>query len=258
MNPSFNPKPPVSDRLRNLIYNVVKSELSQPNAPKESVVLRQVAQKHNLSMQRVAAIVKLKVAQEQFVGSGLALQKELNDGMEKALGVSQHVRLTEPAQGTKPILAQQMRQIFEMPDVEAVSLDLSLTVSTRADRVFLARANDRSSHLCSTRPLRPTRSTRLSLVSLHTNKRLPTAPKPHLALSAWPRAAKPTLLLWSSKTCPTRRLDASGSALTGTTALQRPYRGRERQPGNKPCARTRLHGRVTIINLLHYQLRSES
>lgn len=124
MNPTFSPKPPVSDKLRNLIYNQVKTSLSSANPPKESVLLRELAQKHNLSADRVKAIVKLKVAQDQYVNRhGLALQTALSEGMESALGVSSaQSRLMEPTDGVEPVLTHQMRQIFEMPDVEAVSL----------------------------------------------------------------------------------------------------------------------------------------
>lgn len=131
----------MSDLMRNHIYSQVKQALSKKQSGgsevKEGAVLRQIAQKHNISMQRVAAIVKLKVAQEQHVQAGFALQKEFNDGMESALGVStrkEPIRISEPVEGTKPILTHQMRQVFEMPDQEAVS----------AKEVFIFHSDERT------------------------------------------------------------------------------------------------------------------
>lgn len=112
--------------MRNHIYKQVKDALTKKTGASpqpESAVLRSVAQQHNISAQRVAAIVKLKVAQEQHVKSGLALQKDFSQGMESALGVSavkDPRRIAEPVEGIKAVLTHQMRQVFEMPDEEAV------------------------------------------------------------------------------------------------------------------------------------------
>ena len=76
-NPTFQPRPPVSEATKSSIYASVKSKIRaavreaaqdgstrSASAVKEGPILREVAQKHNISVLRLRAIVKLKVLEE--------------------------------------------------------------------------------------------------------------------------------------------------------------------------------------------------
>ena len=78
-NPTFQPRPPVSEATKSSIYASVKSKIRaavreaaqdgstrSASAVKEGPILREVAQKHNISVLRLRAIVKLKVLEEAW------------------------------------------------------------------------------------------------------------------------------------------------------------------------------------------------
>lgn len=123
LNPSFAPKPPLSNIQRNRIYGLVKAALNAPDARPEATVLREIAQRNNLSVDRLKAIVKLKVVEQSWEDSQKALQMNFSNGMEDALGVRPPSR---PPIDDPPELSSSRRQIFEVLDLENVRICLIL------------------------------------------------------------------------------------------------------------------------------------
>ncbi|KAH7915696.1 eukaryotic mitochondrial regulator protein-domain-containing protein [Hygrophoropsis aurantiaca] len=81
LNPSFKPPPPISDKLRDLIY-------SQYMADPEANSVRVLAARHHLSIKRVDAILRLKGMEEHWIKEK-PIQTGFVHGMEELLGVTQ-------------------------------------------------------------------------------------------------------------------------------------------------------------------------
>ncbi|PVU97285.1 hypothetical protein BB561_000619 [Smittium simulii] len=87
-NPYFQPKPPMSDLLKNRIY---KDYLFNPriNTP------RVLGGKYKTSIKRIEAILKLKAIENQQESNGKVLQKKFNKGMEGMLGVITNLNVNQ-------------------------------------------------------------------------------------------------------------------------------------------------------------------
>ncbi|KAJ1973240.1 hypothetical protein H4R35_004219 [Dimargaris xerosporica] len=85
MNPAFQPRTPTPDAMRDEIYNVWKSDPIK-NTP------RTLAYQFKFSIQRIEAILKLKVLEKRMEEEGkVPLQKDLTKNMENLLGVRQYI-----------------------------------------------------------------------------------------------------------------------------------------------------------------------
>jgi len=80
LNPSFKPPTPVSDALRNTLY---QSFMANPQANS----VRSLAGRYHLSIKRVDAILRLKGLEENWIKEGKPLQTGFLKGMEQILGV---------------------------------------------------------------------------------------------------------------------------------------------------------------------------
>lgn len=60
MNPSFKPPPPVSDKLKEFLYNEF---LDDPKANS----LRKLSQRHHISLKRMDAILRLKGLEKAWI-----------------------------------------------------------------------------------------------------------------------------------------------------------------------------------------------
>ncbi|CAO3670041.1 unnamed protein product [Umbelopsis ramanniana] len=85
MNPLFKPVLPLSDAVREKIF---QQYVSEP----EKWTVRKLATEHNLSLARVDAILKLKAQEKQMMGEGIPLQTKFLKGMEKLIGVQHSER----------------------------------------------------------------------------------------------------------------------------------------------------------------------
>jgi hypothetical protein len=142
LNPSFNPKPPLSNNLKQDLFKTVQKRLASSDKP-ESVVIRELAQEYNLSMDRLRAIIKLKVAEEKWVRAGNALQTKFAKGMEAILGVPKTLRKA-PQMEVEHGLEPAGRQVYELVDTEAVRRlplppTMKLTSSRRASGRYWRR-----------------------------------------------------------------------------------------------------------------------
>ncbi|KAI0257245.1 eukaryotic mitochondrial regulator protein-domain-containing protein [Lactifluus subvellereus] len=81
LNPSFKPPTPVSDALRNTLY---QSFMTNPTANS----VRNLASRYHLSIKRVDAILRLKGLEESWMKEGKPLQTGFLRGMEQLLGVT--------------------------------------------------------------------------------------------------------------------------------------------------------------------------
>ncbi|TFK26676.1 hypothetical protein FA15DRAFT_667149 [Coprinopsis marcescibilis] len=82
MNPSFRPPPPISDAQREVMYSMYMSD-------PEMYSVRALAQKYNLSIKRVDAILRLKGLERAYT-KNKRLQTGFLKGMEKLLGATTH------------------------------------------------------------------------------------------------------------------------------------------------------------------------
>ncbi|KZT08569.1 uncharacterized protein LAESUDRAFT_696657 [Laetiporus sulphureus 93-53] len=81
LNRTFRPPPPISDRLRAVIYNEF---MSNPAV----YTVRTLSERKGISMQRVAAILRLKGLEENW-RKGKPLQTGFLVGMEEILGITE-------------------------------------------------------------------------------------------------------------------------------------------------------------------------
>jgi hypothetical protein len=91
-NPSFNPPPPLHNDLKEAIYEGFRRRVrpypgSSQQPIDEEVAVRELAQRHHISMPRVQAIIRLKALERQWQTEGKPLQTDFLAGMESALGV---------------------------------------------------------------------------------------------------------------------------------------------------------------------------
>ncbi|KAH0837941.1 eukaryotic mitochondrial regulator protein-domain-containing protein [Lanmaoa asiatica] len=87
LNPSFKPPTPLSDDLRTRLYRAYMTD------PKLNSV-RALAARHNISIKRVGAILRLKGMEEAWKKSK-PLQTGFTKGMERLLGVTEAAKHTE-------------------------------------------------------------------------------------------------------------------------------------------------------------------
>jgi len=80
MNPSFRPPPPVSDGLRQVIFD---AHVSNP----ELNSVRALSQRFGMSLKRIEAIVRLKALEFKWKQEKRTLRTNFLMGMESALGV---------------------------------------------------------------------------------------------------------------------------------------------------------------------------
>ncbi|PBK76890.1 hypothetical protein ARMSODRAFT_249620 [Armillaria solidipes] len=80
MNRSFKPPPPLSDSHRSIIYEEYMRDPEKNN-------VRELAQRHHLSLGRVDAILRLKGMEHAWVKEGKTLQTGFRIGMEKLVSV---------------------------------------------------------------------------------------------------------------------------------------------------------------------------
>ncbi|KAI8990934.1 eukaryotic mitochondrial regulator protein-domain-containing protein [Mycotypha africana] len=81
-NPLFRPRPPLSDALRQEMYDLYISDSAK-------WTIRKLATKYGISLKRVEAVLKLKDAEKDMEKKGVILQRKFNKGMEKLMGVDQ-------------------------------------------------------------------------------------------------------------------------------------------------------------------------
>ncbi|KAF8326374.1 uncharacterized protein EI90DRAFT_3127975 [Cantharellus anzutake] len=79
LNPTFKPPPPLSDALRNTVYNAWLRD-PKANSP------RRLAAQHSISIKRVEAIIRLK-SHQRNLGKGFELQTGFLRAWESATGV---------------------------------------------------------------------------------------------------------------------------------------------------------------------------
>ncbi|KAH7886196.1 eukaryotic mitochondrial regulator protein-domain-containing protein [Phlebopus sp. FC_14] len=92
LNPSFEPPVPLSNALRSRLY---WDYIADPQANS----VRALASKHNLSIKRVDAILRLKGMEEAWLKEKKPLQTGFTKGMERLLGVSD---LSDPVKVEEP------------------------------------------------------------------------------------------------------------------------------------------------------------
>ena len=80
LNPTFRPPPPLSDKLKSIIYHLYKEDSIKNTPSKLSIDFK-------ISVDRIKAIIKLKILENQWITEGKALQVDHLKGMEKHLGV---------------------------------------------------------------------------------------------------------------------------------------------------------------------------
>ncbi|KAK0208677.1 eukaryotic mitochondrial regulator protein-domain-containing protein [Desarmillaria ectypa] len=80
MNRSFKPPPPLSDSHRSIIYEEYMRDPEKNN-------VRELAQRHHLSLGRIDAILRLKGMEHAWVKEGKTLQTGFLIGMEKLVSV---------------------------------------------------------------------------------------------------------------------------------------------------------------------------
>ncbi|GAA95886.1 uncharacterized protein L969DRAFT_88728 [Mixia osmundae IAM 14324] len=123
-NPSFRPATPLSELTKNRIFvsfqNKLRQNLQRDRPLSELAIVRELANRHQIAMDRVKAVIRLKALSLEFKQNGLPLQTTFRDGMELALGVraNQSTAITEPVEGNVERRAGR-HQVFEMYDEEA-------------------------------------------------------------------------------------------------------------------------------------------
>lgn len=98
LNESFRPPPPVADALRTHIYF---SYMADPEANS----VRALATRHNLSIKRVDAILRLKGLEESWKKDGKPIQTGFVQGMESILGIPQ-TKVLATFDDSKPVPVQ--------------------------------------------------------------------------------------------------------------------------------------------------------
>ncbi|KAI7867131.1 eukaryotic mitochondrial regulator protein-domain-containing protein [Spinellus fusiger] len=132
-NPLFQTKPPLSDARRQEIYNVYMT------APQLWTV-RKLATKFGLSMKRIDAVLKLKIAEKEMETSGVVLQKKFTKNMEQLMGVDQqHIRFQEPLFDIFPNVG---KPVFKALEEDAVfdSKDAADVLNRKQFKILEARA----------------------------------------------------------------------------------------------------------------------
>ncbi|KAI0684764.1 eukaryotic mitochondrial regulator protein-domain-containing protein, partial [Cytidiella melzeri] len=82
LNPTFQPPAPISDELKDVIYEKFMDNPAQNG-------VRELAALYGLSIKRVDAVLRLKGLEENWK-KGKSLQTGFQEGMEELLGVKEH------------------------------------------------------------------------------------------------------------------------------------------------------------------------
>lgn len=81
-NPEFRPRPPLSDSFQNLVFSVWVGEPTKWTP-------RQLSIRFKISIERVKAIIKLKLLQRKMEAEGFQVPSEYVESMERHLGASE-------------------------------------------------------------------------------------------------------------------------------------------------------------------------
>ncbi|KAI5481552.1 ribosomal protein S35, mitochondrial protein [Pseudohyphozyma bogoriensis] len=156
LNPTFSPRAPLADSLKTRIYNAYRFNILKPEKPSDSVVVRAVAQKFGVGMDRVRAVVRLKELEQSWKEEGIPLQTELLKGMESCLGVTtpgEHwkgVELTEAEQTT----LGKLKTAFEMVDLEGNDTSVFLPLLAEQSAARIAASDETSTKKAPREPVR--------------------------------------------------------------------------------------------------------
>lgn len=96
LNPSFKPPIPLSDALRTQLY---QSFMRDP----ETNSVRALSSRHNISIKRVDAILRLKGLEEAWKKEGTPLQTGFTQGMEYVLAVPQPDEIVKGVNADTPL-----------------------------------------------------------------------------------------------------------------------------------------------------------
>ncbi|KAI8149553.1 eukaryotic mitochondrial regulator protein-domain-containing protein [Fennellomyces sp. T-0311] len=132
-NPLFQPRPPLTDAVRQEIYD------TYAESP-EDWSIRKLATKFNISMRRVEAVLKLKEAEKEMEMNGVPLQKKYAKGMEKLMGADQSVTpLIEPLVDIFPRVKKPTFKLVE-EDAAFTEKDAAKALNRQPYRVLEERA----------------------------------------------------------------------------------------------------------------------
>ncbi|KAJ3413650.1 hypothetical protein HDV05_007718 [Chytridiales sp. JEL 0842] len=144
MNPYFQPTPPLSDSVKDEIYQLYMEK------PAEMTPLN-LAKKFGISIIRVQAILRLKALEKKYEETNKPLQVHLNREMERLLSVGVGVPFTEPLRALplermKPIFQLVGDEEFVTPEDAATLLgkepyaNVQLRLDKTAEKVFTLEA----------------------------------------------------------------------------------------------------------------------
>ncbi|KAF9429288.1 hypothetical protein BGZ76_001541 [Entomortierella beljakovae] len=118
MNPLFKPTPPMSNKAKEEIYKLHRSDSTEWTP-------RKLGMKFNISIKRVEAILKLKHLEKEMVEEGFVVQENLTKGMEQLMGVKgERFSIFEPLTDILPNVGS--------PKFEAVDEDQTFTAEDAA------------------------------------------------------------------------------------------------------------------------------
>ncbi|KAJ1911876.1 hypothetical protein IWQ60_009931 [Tieghemiomyces parasiticus] len=111
MNPAFTPRPPISDAQREHIYSIWYKN-------PDRITPRILANRFNLSIVRIEAIIKLKVLEKRMEADQKPLLHDLTRSMEGLLGVP---KFTQGGSSSAAVNASRIREpaVQFVPDVGA-------------------------------------------------------------------------------------------------------------------------------------------
>ena len=125
LNPAFKPLPPLPDTLKTRIYNAFIYNIeNHPNVTSDAQVVRAVAAKFGVAMDRVRAIVRLKELEKTMRAEGKPVESNFQKGMEAHLGVKaaasenwRGIEAPDAGRGSRVSQASH-KTVFEFVDAE--------------------------------------------------------------------------------------------------------------------------------------------
>ncbi|KAJ1675869.1 hypothetical protein EV182_000423 [Spiromyces aspiralis] len=137
LNPTFRPRPPVSNKIKEEMYELYISNPAQWTP-------RQLGIRFRVSIKRAEAILKLKAIEKQMGEDGLVLQTESTKGMERMLCVQDGNASPEPLVDEVPkVGAPHIKAVEEGTQFTAKDAAKELGRSTYESEVDKAAKNDR-------------------------------------------------------------------------------------------------------------------
>ena len=113
-NPEFRPRLPLRDSFQNLVYSVWESEPSKWTP-------RQLSIRFKISMERVKAIIKLKLLQRKMEAEGFQVSSDYVDSMEKYLGASDPMSPEAEVSNNYNVFTNMRPKLVAIPEESALT-----------------------------------------------------------------------------------------------------------------------------------------